>query len=185
MEHSKSFFWNHAMKWGLYLSLALMAESLIFYMVGKTGSPVESWIMYLLILTGIVVATNDFKNKSGDNQPFSYGNTLGYGVSVVLFASIVMAVYTFILYQFVAPELLEKLLLDLEEAYLNAGLADDMVEQQVKMLKTFMTPGILAFSQIFSLVFIGFVIALISSLFLKKNNQDGFNSAMRELEEDE
>ncbi len=184
MENSKSLFWNQAMKWGLYVSLGLIVVSLAFYFMGKTGQSAEGWLQYLISITGIIIATVAYKKNLPEKAPFSYGNALGFGVSVMLFSSIVFAVYTYIMYQFIAPELMNKLLIETEEAYLSSGLSEDMVEQQVNLLKNFMNPGLLAFSQIFNWVFTGLIISLITSIFLMKKSQGGFEEAMSELDED-
>jgi len=184
MENGKTLFWNQAMRWGLYISLGLIFVSLAFYFMGNTGHNAEGWLQYLVAITGIVMATMAYKKKLPEKAPFSYGNALGFGVSVMLFSSIVLAVYTYIMYQFIAPELMDKLLLETEEAYLSSGLSEELVEQQVKLLKNFMSPGLLAFSQIFNWVFTGLIISLITSIFLMKKSQGGFEEAMSELEED-
>jgi hypothetical protein len=184
MENSKSLFWNQAMRWGLYVSVALIIISLVFYFMGKSGHNAEGWFQYLIAIAGIIMATGTFRKKLPEKAPFSYGNALGFGVSVMLFSSIVVAVYTYVMYQFISPELMDKLLIETEEAYLKSGLSEDMVEQQVNLLKNFMSPGLLAFSQIFNWVFTGLIISLITSIFLMKKSQGGFEGAMSELDED-
>jgi uncharacterized membrane protein YeaQ/YmgE (transglycosylase-associated protein family) len=48
-----------------------------------------------------------------------------------------------------------------------------------------MTPGCMAFSQIFSWIITGFLISLITSIFLRKKEEQGFSAAMREIDDEE
>jgi hypothetical protein len=185
MENNRSLYWNTAMKWGLFIALALVVESLAFYFAGKTGNPAEGWLQYPIVIGGLVWASLSYRKQLPEKAPFSYGNSLGFGVVTMMFTSIVMAVYAFLMYGFIDPELLDKMILTAEERLLESGLSESLVEQQISITKTFMTPGFMAFSQIFSWIFTGFLISLITSIFLRKKEEQGFSAAMREIDEEE
>ena len=49
--------------------------------------------------------------------------------------------------------------------------------------KTYMTPGIMSFAQVFSITFMGFIVSLILAIFFKKEAKNPFYGV--EIEEDE
>jgi hypothetical protein len=184
MENNKSLFWNQAMKWGLIISSVLIVVSLAFYLTGNPTSTAEGWLQYPIIIGGIILATISFKKLLPEKAPFSYGTALGYGVATMLFASIVLAVYTFVLYQFIAPDLIGIKLEAMEEALLDSGLNDNMVEQQIKMYHLIFKPSFLAFGQIIGGVFGGFFVSLVTSIFLRKKSSSSYNQMMSEIDDE-
>ncbi len=98
----------------------------------------------------------------------TYGNALGFGVMLSLFAGIILAVFTFIQMTVIDPEYISKLIAIVEEELASKGMADDQIEMALEMQKKFMTPAFISISAIFRLVFMGFIFSLITSIFLKK-----------------
>ncbi|HPS13500.1 MAG TPA: hypothetical protein PLB87_09495, partial [Prolixibacteraceae bacterium] len=72
-----------------------------------------------------------------------------------------------------------------EDTFLKSGMSEDMVEQYIKLSKPMMTPAVMSMSQLFSVAFYGFLISLITSIFLRKKAETGFDSAMREIDNEE
>jgi hypothetical protein len=62
-----------------------------------------------------------------------------------------------------------------EEKLLSRGaMNEDQVEAALSMSKKMMTPGIMAFSQVFSLTLMGTIFSLILAIFFKKKPADPF-----------
>ncbi len=173
------------MIWGLYVSLALIAVTLLFYATGNILSSVAVYINYLIYIAGIVLVTQSYKKSVDESTPFPYGKALGLGVATMFYASIVMAVFTFILYKFIDPSLIDQFIEYTEDTFLKSGMSEDMVEQYIKLSKPMMTPAVMSMSQLFSVAFYGFLISLITSIFLRKKAETGFDSAMREIDNEE
>jgi hypothetical protein len=53
------------------------------------------------------------------------------------------------------------------------------------MQRQLTTPMIMAITEIFSLTFYGLIISAISSIFLRKKDEGGFNAAMNEIDDEE
>jgi hypothetical protein len=181
METNKDQFWNKAMYWGFIIALASMLLTSLYYSTDNMFAQSKQWFDTAIYVAGIVLCTLAYRKTLGKKDDFTYGKALGLGVSASFFASLILALFTFILYNYIDPELIDKTLLHTEETLIESGLSDDMIEMQIEMARKLLTPIVLTISTIFSTVFTGLIIALISSIFLKKKSENGFESAMNEL----
>ena len=185
MEQNKNLLMNKAMIWGFYVALASMIITSIFYATDNMFSSALSWISFAVYVGGIVLVTLSYKKSISEDTPFPYSKALGLGVATLFFASIIMAVFNFVLYSFIDPGLIDKMLSVTESKLLESGLSEDMIEQQIEMQRKFMTPIVLSISEIFSLTLYGLIISLITSIFLRKKEQNGFDAAMNEIDDEE
>lgn len=183
METSKNLFWNKAMFWGFVTALASMLSITIFYSTDNFFAKPRAWVDIAIIAAGIVICGLTYRQSLSEKEPFTYPRALGLGMATILFASLIMGVFYFVLYKFIDPELIDEMLAQSEEVLLNSGLSDDMVEQQIEMSSKFMNPAFMSISSIFSYLFYGFIVSLISSIFLKKKQHDGYAEIMSELDE--
>lgn len=56
----------------------------------------------------------------------------------------------------------------------NPNITDSELDMALSISQRLMKPGFMAFSTIFNYTFIGFVMSLITSIFMKKNNPEQF-----------
>jgi hypothetical protein len=173
-----------AMMHGLYLGLALILNLLIFYIIGDPFSTVSGMLNYAIMIGGAGFAMWTF-GKLNTEEGLPYSRALGLGTLVSLFGSIILAFFTYILYKYIEPGLIEKLLASMEEKLLAGGYKDDVVESMLSFQKKFMTPGILSFSQVFGVTLMGFLFSLILAIFFKKEPQNPFFGVDNEEEYEE
>lgn len=185
MESNKSLLMNKAMVWGLYVALALIIVTIIFWANDSMFSTAAVYISQAISIAGIVMVTISYKKSINESTPFTYGNALGLGVATMFFASIILALFTFILYKFIDPSLTDKMIQFTEETYLKSGLSEDMVEKMIDTSKKMMTPSLISMSQAFNIIFYGLLFSLITSIFLRKKQKNGFDSAMNEIDNEE
>jgi len=107
---------------------------------------------------------------------------LGGTMLMVLIASVIMFIYTYVFYEFIAPEQLDKML-NLAEANLyEQELSKAQIDSSLEMMKKYvLTPIALSIFTVFLTFILGFIVALISSAFIKKNT-DAFAEAMKGVE---
>ncbi|MBN1926538.1 MAG: DUF4199 domain-containing protein [Prolixibacteraceae bacterium] len=185
MENSKKIFWNKAMFWGFIVGLTAMIASTVFYATDNFDHAAKQWVEIAIYVIGIILCALSFRNSIEENTLFPYGRALGLGVSTMLFASIILAVFSFVLYKFIDPGLIDELITTLEEKYLESGLSEDMIERQIEMQQKLMTPAFMSVGQVINGVLYGLIISLITSIFMKKKSVDGFQEAMKEIDEEE
>jgi hypothetical protein len=79
--------------------------------------------------------------------------------------------------------MIDKMLVNMEEKLIEQGWKDEAIEKMLGSSKSLMTPGILAVSQVFSVVLLGFLFSLILAIFFKKEPADPFYGVDQEEEE--
>ncbi|MBN2264070.1 MAG: DUF4199 domain-containing protein [Prolixibacteraceae bacterium] len=183
MESTKRVFWNKAMLWGFIIAVATIVSSAIFYATDNFLTSSKAWVETAIYVVGIVMCTLAFKQKLSANDEFPYSKALGLGVATAFFASIVLALFTFVLYKYIDTTLVDQQILQIEEQLLNMGLDDSMIEMQMEVQRKLMTPTILSLRTILGSTFSGFIVALITSIFLKKKKSNSFDAAMSEIKE--
>jgi hypothetical protein len=177
-HHSVNYF---AMLHGLYMGLALILNNLIFYIAGNPFSEVSSMIVYLILIAGIGFAMWTFA-KLNTEEGLPYSRALGLGTLISLFGGLLFAFFTYIIYKFIEPGLIEKMLATVEEKMLAQGYKDDMVEKMLGAQKNYMTPAIMSFAQVFTVTFFGFIFSLILAIFFKKEPENPFYGVDKEEE---
>ena len=180
-HHSVNYF---AMMYGLYLGLALVLNLLIFYIMGDPFSTVSGYLNYAVMIAGIGYAMWTFA-KLNTEEGLPYSRALGLGTLISLFGSIIIAFFTYILYKFIEPGLIDKLLASMEEKLLAGGYKDDMVENMLSVQKKFLTPALLSFGQVFGITLMGFIFSLILAIFFKKEPENPFHGVDSEGYEEE
>jgi hypothetical protein len=182
MEHEHPSVNYFAMMHGLYLGLALILNLLIFYISGNPFSDISGLLTYAILVGGIGYAMRTFA-KLNTEEGLPYSRALGLGTLIALFGSSIFAFFTFILYKYIEPGMIDKMLVVMEEKLLAQGYNDDMVEKMLGAQKGFMSPAIMSLAQIFSVTLMGFLFSLILAIFFKKEPENPFYEVDKEEEE--
>jgi hypothetical protein len=173
MEDQSKTVTKDAMNWGLYMGLALVLNGVVFYVMGKPFSEGTGYLSYLIMIGGLCWAMWSLKEYMG-NSGMPYSKALGFGTLLSLFASLIVAFYTFVLYKIVDPGLIGKFLIFLEEKLLKAGTPENQIDTMMNFYKKFLTPLTLSIGQVFSLTLLGFIFSLIIAIFFKRQPSDPF-----------
>jgi len=153
---------------GAIMAAGLLIFTLILYMTNLILSTGLNYLSYLIVIGGIILGIKNYRDQ--EEQGFiSYGRAFGVGMLTVLFASVIMAIFMYVLYSVIDPGLIEKTLELTRTKMADQHLTDDQIEMGLNMSKKFMTPGIIAVGTIFSYGFIGAIISLIIAAFMKKD----------------
>jgi len=174
MENQSDSVTPMAMSYGLYLGLALILNSVLFYVMGSPFSQISGYITWVLIIAGIAWTMKIYRDNHSD-AGFPYGRALGLGTLQSLFASLILAFYSFVLFKLVDSTLMEKFFTFSEEQYLLSGMSENQVDSMMTLIKKMMTPLTYSLSQIFGITFTGFIVSLILSIFFKKQSTDPFH----------
>lgn len=170
MEEKSTPIWKSALISGLYLAIALILVSVIFYVMGNPFSKVGQYVSYPIMIGGIILAQLQYKKALGDT--LTYGQAVGVGVLAMVFASVISGLYTYLLYQVIDPSLQEQLRVYTEEQIIKQGVPEEQLEMAVNMAAKFQSPPILFAMSVAGGAFIGTIISLITAIFIKKNPSD-------------
>jgi hypothetical protein len=169
MEDNKTSMMKHAMTYGAIIGLSLVVYSVLLYITGLTFNKALGLIQYVVLFAGLYFGTKAYRDKVLGGF-ITYGKALGLGVLISVFVGIITVFFNFIMMRFVDPGLIDKYMAILEETYQNsrfipADQVDGLLEKGREAMTAVWTlpVGVLSFS------FFGFIISLITSIFVKQD----------------
>ncbi len=154
-------------RYGLIAGLILIAVGLLFHVSGFADysgqNTTFTWVNNLLtwgILGGaLFLAMKQHREELGGYMTFGRGFMVGFWATLVI--AVVTAVWGYIFFSFVAPDLIDFIAEAQRDAMIDQGLNDEQIDQATSFTKWMMNPGMLAaFGAIGTLV-IGVIISLI------------------------
>jgi uncharacterized membrane protein YcjF (UPF0283 family) len=174
MEEKPVSLWKSSLTYGLYLGIAMILVSVVYYATGNTFAKSTQWISYIVIIAGVILAQFSYRKSLGDVM--TYGQALGVGVLTMVFAAVISGFYTYLLYGIIDPSLQDQLRLSIEEQIVKQGkVPEEQIDMAVEMATKFQKPAIMFVMAIFSGAFVGLIISLITSIFTKKNPTEDFS----------
>jgi hypothetical protein len=172
MENPNYPAWKHAMLYGLYLSIALIILSLIFYILDLYAESWVGFIGYAFLLTGVIISALHYRNKYM-NGFIPYGKSVTVGFLTGLFASIIVAIFTFVFMSVLGDDYKQLLLNTAEERILsrNPDISDSDLDMAMGFSEKMMNPGMMSIMALLGYTFFSLVFALIGSIFIKKEEK--------------
>ncbi len=168
MEQNNNSFTKSTMTSGAILGAGMILFSFVMYIAGLNDGNSLNMLSYVILIGGIMYGVKQVRDKV-QNGFISYGRAVGSGTLVTVFASIILAFYSFVLMKYVDNSIIAKSIELAQQKWSEGGMSDDQVESMTKVVEPFMTPGLMAFGTVFSLTFLGVIISLIVGAFMKKN----------------
>jgi hypothetical protein len=167
MEENPVSLWKSSLNYGLYLGIALILVSLLYYATNNTHAGSAQWIGYGVMIAGVIIAQLQFRKKMGDI--LDYGQAVGIGILTMLFASVITGFFTYLLYAVIDPSLQEQLRLSMEEQLVQKGnIPESQIDMALSLAATFQNPAVMFMMNIFSGALIGLIISLLTSIFTRK-----------------
>jgi len=159
--------WKANLTNGLILALEGIVFSLMLYFfdltfnktVGYLNMPIQLGILYFLL--------KSYRDNFMHGQ-ITYGQSIGAGIVIFVYVSLILAVYTYILWAVIDPGLAKKSLAVAEEAMVKKGAPQAAIDAGMAFTAKIMKPGIMAIFSIFGMMFFGVIYSLLVSIFIKK-----------------
>jgi len=172
VESKKNPIIRNAANYGAMIGVTLVIMSLILYVFNVTSQNISQYLNLALILAGIIIGILNYRNNINGGF-ISYAKSLGSGVLIGLFASVVLAIYTFIFAKFIDPGMIDEIMKKAEESILekNPSISDEQLELALSYTRKFTSPAWMAVSSVLSLTFVSFIISLIVSIFTRKEDK--------------
>lgn len=169
MEEIKPSSFRVAINQGLLLGLALIIFSLILYVAGTGPKSSLNYLTYLIIVIGMFLSMKQWRDKF-NNGFITYGNAFKHGFYVILITGILTAIWTFIFYNYIAPDEVAKIIEATEENLYKSqpNMSEEQVEMALKWSKMFVSPKIMALTGFFGNIILGVILGAILSFFIKK-----------------
>lgn len=177
----KSLFWKNSLKHGLIVGLVIIIYSVLLYVLELNLIQALGYVVYVIFIAGFILGTKAFRDTNL-NGNISYGKAFGYSIVILLVASIIYSIYSYLLIAVIDPDLVDKMIAVGEEKMLEKGMTDDQIEMAQSMQKKFMSPSIMSIFTFVGTMFFGTIIALITSAIVKKEG-DPYQEAMQDVKE--
>lgn len=122
-------------------------------------------------LTTIFFGIKSYRDKKQQGT-ITFGKAFGLGSEISGIASIIFAIYSFLLYKVFAPELGPGLLDYYRQKIINSGASQQVIAEQLKQFEAqsdfYANPLAMAVVMLFTVFVIGLIISLISAFILKR-----------------
>ena len=159
-----------SLKYGLILGGAVIIYSAIINQLGLSTDQTVTSLSYLILPIVLYMA---IKKNQQVSENYSFGAGFGTGFKVTAIASLIVAVFTYVYFAFIDPDMVQFILEQTEnKMYAQDNMSEDQIEMAIEMQKKFMTPGMMAFWGGIAYLFIGTILALIIAAITKKSDNE-------------
>ena len=159
--------WKANLTNGVIFALIGVVYSLVIYFLDLSFNKVQGYIFMIIQIVVLFFLVKSYR----DNYKYgviTYGEALGAGVIIFLYYAIIMAVFTYLLYAVIDPDLIDKQLAFTEEEMIKRGIPESAIEAGMKVQTKMMKPVIMAPLSIFGSMIQGLIMSLIVAAFVRK-----------------
>jgi len=175
IEKPKNQMLKPAMNYGLLFGAVLIAFSVMTWAFNLTMEKYISYSVYLVMIVCMFLFTRKYRDEYAGGF-ITYGKALKFSALTLLFVTFINGFYAFIFYKFIDPGMVEVILERTRDTMLekNSELTEEQIDMAISWQRKFMSPLMMFVSSVIGLYFIGIIIALITSIFVRKkdNNPD-------------
>lgn len=167
----KNYFWTEAATGGLILGAGMFLLSFLSYRFRL--APDYSGMMSLIQVAFTAVIMIVFGRRVAayreDGSGFSYGQSMGFILAMMLFTGIIYGTGEYVLQVRIDPQYFDQLYNDaLRDSKANPEFVEKMINIRQEMSEFIKNPIIMVISGVISMLFYGGIVGLIASVFIKK-----------------
>ena len=159
--------WKSNLTNGLILGLIGIVYTLVIYFLDLTVNKVQGYVFLLILIVALYFLVKSYRDNYMHGY-MTYGQAVGAGVVIFLYYSIIIAIFTYILYAIIDPGLIDKQLAAAEEMMAKKGLPQEAMDAGLNIQKKMMKPEIMAPVSIIGNMLYGVIMSLIVAIFAKK-----------------
>lgn len=168
--------WKANLTSGVILGLIGIVYTLVAYFFDLTLNKVQGYVFLVILLVALYFFIKSYRDNYLHGQ-ITYGQAVGSGMVIFLYYSIITAIFTYILYAFIDPGLIDKQIAMTEEIMQKRGLPQEAMDAAMKIQQKMIRPGIIAPMSILSNMLFGLVMSLIVGIFVKNEGNPLIDSA--------
>ena len=163
-----------AMNYGGIVGFGLIASQLIIYILGlEYGGTTNSVLQWTIMIGGSAFFMIKFRNEVNGGF-ISFGQSFFLGFMILLFSGILISVYTYVFLAFIDPGTIDMMKEKAYEQYISMGMSDEEAANAMGMASKMMSAPLISGMAFLGNVFIGAVLSLLITLFVKKENPNPF-----------
>jgi len=167
---SKSIIVNY----GVILGAISISISVVLYALGMHLE--QNWVTgvlgFLAMVIILVIGIKKFKESKGGFLTWGQAVKIGVGISVV--SAILATIYNLIFINFIEPGFMSQMMEIQQQAWADAGMSGDQIEQSLEMAKKFQNPAVTTAIGILAAAFFGFIISAIAGAIMKESEEEEY-----------
>ena len=165
--------WKANLENGLIMACIGLIHTLLIYFFKLMANPVQGYVLYTIQIAVLFFMLKSFRDKKRGGF-ISYGQSLGAGMVIFTIYSLVLGLFTFILYKYIDPNLIDQQLALAQDKMVEMGMPQSSMEMATEMQKTLLTPLFISLMAIFNGITHGLIFSLFISIFIKKEENPLF-----------
>lgn len=159
---------THAMTYGLYAGIGMVAIGLLSYFTGSFLVSRFQLLYYFNTAFFTYTSISRYRDTM-TNGNINYGRSLGIGTYTIFWSSMIYAFFIFVLYTYIDPSLKEQFINIIEKALQANNYPEDQIVALVQLYKMVLTPFAIAFFELMGKTLMGFFFALLLAFFTRRN----------------
>ncbi len=183
MESNRPPILKPAMTYGLIIALVIIILAISVWVFGLESAWWMQWINWAAYFVVLYFCLKNWRDQHNGGY-IRYGKALSAGILFMFCASIIYAFYNMIYLTWIDPKAIEYMLSIMEDEYYKRGFTEEQVSAAMSFAAKLHNPGMQFFSVIISTTFLGVIISLVVSIFIKKEG-DPYQQAMSEIDHTE
>jgi len=156
---------------GIIVGIVLIVFSLLMYFLDVDPQSKIMWLSYLILAAGLWWAIISYRNKLPGGY-LTYGKAFSAGFFTGLFASIILAIFTFIYVQYIDTTLIDKILANTENKILDTqpNISDEDLDRALSMTRKFTNPLMMSIFSFVGNTILSTLFSLIIAIFAKRED---------------
>lgn len=160
-----------ALKWGLIGGIGAASLGLIFFVLNVERSSWLNYLSFAILIAVIIAGSYEYRDKIAGGFS-NLKQLLGYGMIVALVYGLISSIWAIFFMEVLDPGLVKDILLDTEIRMEEQGLPDDQIRNALEVTKKMMQPQIFFFTSLISILFVGFLVSLLTSFVMRKDKPE-------------
>jgi hypothetical protein len=157
---------SHAAAFGLFAGVSAMIFSLLIYLV---AGPMSGWNYLSYVIAAIVFGFGVKKWREANGGFLTFGQSYVHLILQSIIYSVIMGVWAFVFFKYIAPGSIEDMLLMMEVQWEEQGMSQSQIDTGLEMTRSWMTPvSMMTWSAIMNAVIFA-VVNLILAAIMKKD----------------
>jgi len=159
--------WKANLTNGLIFGLIYIVYTLIMYFLDLSLNRTQGYIFLAAEVIILYLMVKSYRDSYLHGY-IKYGQSVGAGVVIFLYFSVIAALFTYILYKFIDPGLIDKQLEMAEEMLARRGMSQEMIDTSMNIQKKILVPEFIAPASIINNMLLGTIMSLLVSIFTRK-----------------
>ncbi len=171
--------WKANLNNGLILALVGIVYSLVMYFFDLYLNKAQGYIFMVVLILVLYYLVKSYRDNYLHGY-ITYGQAVGAGVVIFIYYAVISAIFTYILFKFIDPDLTAKQLAMTEEILLKKGVPQEAIDAGMNVQRKMMVPEIMAPFSILGNMVTGVIMSLLAAIFVRREGNPLIDAPLEE-----